>query len=532
MAITHGYVQLPPDGTGKHVPQSVMVEILYDTKTISFATGDLVTFSVTTSVTGTVISVDEETGTTGEIHIRIEEPVPNTFNFQVGENIIVGGATNAKIANADAPLYFQQVVLVGKEMKNQINIDDDGSMVTTFPEGSPQFDAYGKLQGSEQHKLADYVMSYDELPEHFETVITGGATLVYDNNVRGIVMTCGLASGDKVIRTSHEYHVYQPGVSQLIEFTGSMGDTGKANVIRRGGYYDDDNGVYFEFKETVFGVGLRSKASGSVVDTFITQSNWNKDTLDGSGGLFNPSGLAANPTVDNIYWIDLQWLGAGVIRFGVNINGVRIVAHEIRNASSVSYMSTGSLPFRYEQENIGVAASSSEFRMFCASVKTEGKFNPLVRAYTDRNSASITTVNETSLISLRASQTFQTFNNRTSMYPASFDVYNSAAEPILFTLRRGAVATAGSWVSHGGDSTVDINKTMTAVVGGKVRFSKIIGPGETKSIPFEALARNRSGLRRKADITKWTEASLGAQLLTAGTGGTVHVVINWDEVRD
>ena len=535
MALAHGFVKLPPDGAGKQVPQSVMVEIGYDTGTTAFTVGDIVTFSATTSITGTVIAVNVVTGTTGDLHVRIDEPVPASFTFTVGENIIVNALTYAKIATVSDPYYFQQMVLTGKNMANQLEINKEGAAKVTFDAGSPQFDAFGKLQATEAHKIADYVMAYDELPNDFTTEIvnSGGTTLVYNHDVRGVTITTGLTSGDKVVRTSDEYHVYQPGVSQLIYFTGSMGDTGKANVIRRAGYYDDDNGVYFEFKELVLCVGLRSKSTGSVVDTFILQTEWNVDRLDGSLGTFNPSLRSANPLEDNLYWMDLQWLGAGLVRFGLIIDGVRVVAHEIRNATSASYMSTGSLPFRYEQENVGTAASSSSMQVFCAAVFSEGAYNPMRQAFTDDSSASITTVNETAIVSMRSAQTFKTFNNRKTIYPRSFDVYNPATEPMLLTVRRGATATGGSWVAHGDtSSTAEFNKTETGTSGGQIKFSAMIAPGETKNIPFPTFEEGRRGLRRRADITAWTEMMIGGQLVVAGTGGIMYVSFNWDEVSD
>ena len=317
----------------------------------------------------------------------------------------------------------------------------------------------------------------------------------------------------------------------MLEFTGSMGDTGKANVIRRGGYYDDDNGVYFEFKELVFGVGIRSSVTGSVVDTFIPQTDWNHDHLDGSNDEFNPSGKTADPTKNNLFWIDLQWLGAGVVRFGVVIDGVRIVAHQTQPNSSKPYMSTASLPFRYEQENTGVAGSSSELRIFSGIVKTEGVPQARKRPYTTTASASITTTTDTALLAVRPSQTYKTFNNRSTTYPVSFEIHNTATEPVRINLHRGSTATAGSW-SQAGSSATDVNTTMSGWTGGENRVTFLIGGGETRTIPFPTIADARRGLRRKADITKVIEMMVSAQLLAAGTGGTVYLTFNWDEIRD
>lgn len=533
MSNTHGFVQLPSDGIGKQVAQSVMVEIEYNNGTIDFIEGDVVTFS-TSTWTGTIIK-SEGTTSVGEIHIRVEEPVPESFNVQVAENIIVDGATNATVSASSNPYYFQQNVMVGKDMINQLEIDELGNAYVRFDEGSPQFDAFGKLQTSQAHKIAEYINSYDDLSGFFSTVITGGATSTYNNDTRGVTLTCGTASGDKVVRTTDQYHAYQAGISQLIEFTAALGDTGKANVTRRAGYYDDENGIYFEMADTTFGVGLRSRSTGSVVDMVYPQAEWNRDRLDGSSGLFNPSNQQVDPTKDNIFWIDLQWLGAGTVRFGVIVNGVRIICHEIQNSNTLthSYMSTGSLPFRYEQENTGIAASPSTIKIFCATIKSEGKYEPFKLAGTKESSASVTTVSEVPLLGIRAGQTFKGYDNRTSIYPREFTVHNPAAEPVIISLALGATITGGTWSAHGGESTAEVNSTATSVSGGNVGFSTIIGAGETRNIEFNTLDDNRIGIRRKADINAAPlEVAIRAKLLFAGTGATVYVNLNWDEVRD
>ncbi len=45
----------------------------------------------------------------------------------------------------------------------------------------------------------------------------------------------------------------------------------------------------------------------------VTQANFNIDRLDGTG----PSGMTLNPQLGNVYQIQFQWLGYGVLIFSV-----------------------------------------------------------------------------------------------------------------------------------------------------------------------------------------------------------------------
>jgi hypothetical protein len=61
----------------------------------------------------------------------------------------------------------------------------------------------------------------------------------------------------------------------------------KANVRQRVGYFDDNNGIFFQQTNGNKRWVIRSSVSGTPVDTeFASQTDWNIDKLNGEG----PSG--------------------------------------------------------------------------------------------------------------------------------------------------------------------------------------------------------------------------------------------------
>jgi len=535
MAETHGFIRVPPDSTGKRLSQSVMMEFRVGTMTGVPVVDEACSFG-TTGLIGTISEVESVAGGYYDLHIALLDPIPNGVTATVGETFYQNEIAIGVVATAGVLFYYQQNVIAGGyNHTNFLHIDEDGAASVTFPEGSPQLDAFGKMQVSTQHKLAEYIMRYDDLPTEFTNTIVGAASTQYLHDVSGVRMTTGTAAGDKVSRTSNEYHPYQAGVSQLIEFTAVIGDSGKPNVVRRMGLFDDDDGIFIEMYESTFNLVVRSSVSGSPVDLKIPSSLWNKDRLNGGGGAFNPSKFQVNPTLNNVYWIDFQWLGAGRIRFGLIVDGVRIVAHEVYNSNVRvgPYMSKSSLPFKMEQENIGVAQSSSEMTQYCAVVMTEGAYSPLKTPFSTSNAASVTTVSSTPIVSLRPAQTYKTYPNRNVIYPAMVSVYNDANEPMVVEMWLGSVATAGTWAAVGGLSSAEENKTATAITSGQARFSFIVGPKQTKEFNANTLKDGRRGLRRRADITLAPpEMSVQAKLIAPGTGGNVSVAVVWDEVSN
>jgi len=269
----------------------------------------------------------------------------------------------------------------------------------------------------ENQTIKDYRFAYDKRDDDFYDQTSGSGTITYESVTGASLLSTSTASGDLAKRTSHYYHPYAPGIGHFIEMTVRSGDNGKVGVRRRWGYFDDENGVFFELNGTDLFLVLRSNTTGTVTDTRIPQSQWNKDPLDGSDNI----GFNLFPDRANIYFIDMQWLGAGRVRFGVvEPEGAKLTAHIIENANDTvifPYMRTATLPLRVEQENIDTASSSSEFRFVCAAVKHSSKVS--IQGEKQSRDSGLKTIDsvdgEVPLISFRPKQTLNGLTNRSIM---------------------------------------------------------------------------------------------------------------------
>jgi len=163
---------------------------------------------------------------------------------------------------------------------------------------------------------------------------------------------------------------YQPGKSQLIMMTGILNAVGGGTgVIQRLGYFDEDNGLFFENNQGAINVVRRTHTSGSPVDNAVVQASWNLDKMNGDG----PSGVTLDITKTQIFVIDFEWLATGRVRFGFVIDGIIVYCHQSVNANilDVVYMSIPDLPIRYEISSSGTNAASS-LDHICATVVSEG----------------------------------------------------------------------------------------------------------------------------------------------------------------
>jgi hypothetical protein len=91
-------------------------------------------------------------------------------------------------------------------------------------------------------------------------------------------------------------------------------------------------GSYSVAGSSIVGSFERTKAGEAQTNTFITQSSFNQDKLDGNG----PTGMTLDPTKGNVFEIDFQYLGFGNASFNIEDpeTGKPACFHIIKNANS------------------------------------------------------------------------------------------------------------------------------------------------------------------------------------------------------
>lgn len=238
---------------------------------------------------------------------------------------------------------------------------------------SPAADAFGRWRVANMNILLSSQLNYADNALVWGELATGGGSTSHVPARAAMDLIVDGTDGAEVIRQTKRYYLYRAGQSHAIFMTFSQ-MTAIANVRKRCGYFDADNGLFFEVNGTTdVAVTKRSNTSGSPVDTRITQVNWNLDTLDGSADANNPSGLNLDVSQAQILFIDLQWLGAGRVRMCFDIAGVVRPVHEFLHANVLDtvYMSTATLPCRYEITNTAASAGAT-YTQHCSAVVREG----------------------------------------------------------------------------------------------------------------------------------------------------------------
>lgn len=338
---------------------------------------------------------------------------------------------------------------------------------------SPNLDAFSRLRISEPYSIFTSSLVSESGDTSFETFIVSGGSITYNSEKSEIQFSVS-TSGDRIVRQQHGYNFYQPGKSQLSILTGVFG-TPTTDVIKRIGYYDDNDGLFFQLSGNTFGVNLRTSTSGSAVDTFIPQSEWNIDTLN-SGSTLNPSGKHLDITKTNIYIIQFQWLGVGRVIFCLDIDGVIQPVHEFLNANNKTevYMSSGSLPIRYEL--ISEGGSDSTFKQICSAVISEGGQEDFGYLFSVSNGLITRTISsKQSVLSVRLTSLFKNKINRLKLEPVGVDLFtttNTVRAYWELILQRGYLGETNlggspTWAEIP-NSGIEYSTDGTTVIGGTV----------------------------------------------------------------
>jgi hypothetical protein len=364
------------------------------------------------------------------------------------------------------PNYVNQLLSVLRLYFNQLD-NLLGQIVDAAPVNvqfyGSALDAFGRARFSQPYTLFDSQNRYAK-NDDFDEALTGSGTVTYVANESTVELNTTTALGDKVIRQTKRSFSYQPGKS-LLAFNTFVMSAAQPDLRMRVGYFNDQNGVFFDRSGSTLYFVRRTYVSGSAVDTPVAQIDWNGDKLDGTGD----SGFTVDVTKAQIFWQDFEWLGVGSVRCGFVINGQVIICHTFQNANSLTnvYMTTAILPVRYEVENVGSITSNAKLKQICSTVISEGgyekKVAPLVARMTTVN-ASITT-SFIPLVSIRLA------SGRTGavVIPDIYNVLPTATSSTTFeiALIKNPTLTGASWGATD-SANVERDISATALSGGTI----------------------------------------------------------------
>lgn len=397
--------------------------------------------------------------------------------------------------------------------------------------GPTATDAFGRFRVSSPYTLFDSFHRYQDNGRITQYTTGTNSTSTHEIHSGAIVMSVGTGTNAAVYRESSKAFAYQPGKSLMVLQTFVMGAsrTGKRTRV---GYFDTQNGHYIERNGSdIYFVRRSTSLTGSVVETRIHKDQWNLNRLDGT----DASKIVLDLDVAQILYTEIEWLGVGSVVQGFVINAQFVPCHRWdwanQPGATSSYMATACLPVRAEIENTTATTTSSNMKLICTSVISEGGYEVRGRPKstghgiaTPYNLASQNTVYP--IISMR----LKTDRLGGIVIPKNFTIGVDKAANYRYTIVVGGVTSGGTWVDAGADSSVQYNLTASSISNGNTVEVGFINASNQASVsPSLSDFPFQYQLERNTFTSTSTEFTICIST-DVNTGPKAWCSVNWEEI--
>lgn len=306
------------------------------------------------------------------------------------------------------------------------------------------------------------------------TVGTGNITITLDGNDTVVAVTNGDSIQevvDKIVATDFSgngrgwtLHT-RDGAVEFIAY-----DSG--NKSGSFAFADTDTtGIAASFAETV--------AGASPTDTWIAQSSWSEDVMDGTGA----SGVTLDQTKGNVFQIQYQWLGFGAIQFYIEkpSTGEFALVHRIEyaNANTDPSILNPALPLFAQGENTS-NTSNIQIQSSSMAAFVEGIDKSLGLKESSGNTKTSVGTTQTNILTIRNKNIFQGKSNRVRIKLEFMTVSADGTKNVEMQVTKNTVLGGTPSYSdiNANQSVVEVDTAGTTITGGRQIFAIELGKAE------------------------------------------------------
>lgn len=436
-----------------------------------------------------------------------------------GSITVDGPVTDAQLRAT--PLPISGSVTANVTTTDPLLISFDHSMLSAF----------GTFETGELTPVIQSDFVYGLNNQVWNAGVVNGAGATVDVNGGRLRLQSGTANGGYAYITSRKIIKYRAGQGSVVRLT-PIFTTGVANNIQIWGAGEVSanqplNGYFFGFNGTVFGI---FHYNNSAVPTFIPQSTWFHDKVDGTGA----SGFNWNVTVGTPVMIKYPYLGYGNIKFYVQNSDTSgwIHVHTIKYANTTASTQLGNPSLQVMGYTANTAAVANR-TMFSGSVAAfisgQRSLASFPHYATSNRKTGVSTL--TNILTLRTASTYNGVANRGLI---SFKTISMAWEGVNDTalLTMYLNATLGGVPSYTpiNGSTADNGVTITS--GNSMASVDVAGTTITGGIQVWncVFSRNSQMIVDLSELDLFIEPN---STITFGVTGVAsaeaRVAVNWVE---
>jgi hypothetical protein len=405
-----------------------------------------------------------------------------------------------------------------------------GVTFTVQQNGPVGGDAFGRLRTSNPLTLFDSSHRYQD--NGLWATATGvDSDATFSANEGLVDLNVTTTSGAYVTRETTQVFSYQPGKSLLVLNTFVM-EPAKDNLRQRVGYFGAANGLYIELEDDTLSFVERSSVTGSATETKVAQANWNVDKLNGTG----PSGKTLDIAKAQILWMDIEWLGLGTVRMGFVIDGLFVHCHSFHHANLITstYITTASLPLRYEIINLDTTTSISTLRQVCSTVISEGGYE--LRGQQRAVGTPVSTPRDLTatgvlypIVSIRLKASPDRLD--AIVIPTALSMLGDGNNAFFeWRIQQNATTSGGTWTSVNSDSAVEYNISGVSSSGGTTLAKGYLSSTAQSSNSLDILKEALFQFQLRRDGLTGTPEEFTLLVETRSAGDDFWGAIDFEEI--
>ena len=372
----------------------------------------------------------------------------------LGRNIIVG--------KNDAGTFNN----VATDNQNHLKVDAANNRVT-----------YDEFPISEFTAISQLTFPYNINTDITNVFLLGTGAVTQADNMAIVSTSAGVTATESAALESVGTITFRSGEGAVGRFSALFTDLAPngATSVQGIGLGDASDGYGFTMAGTSSELNVTYRTNG--VSTSFTQSLWNEDTMNGTGGSSNPSGVLLDPTMGNVYQVSYG-SGFGCVYFSIEsqTTGHMVLVHTLHlsNIRTIPSAYNPTFALRSEVFKDGTAdANNYVIKVADMSSFTQGqdKVTGSVNAF--ENQKSPATATETNIFTLQNKATYQGKTNKVSAILSSISLINDTNGAGTFRLWENA--TLGGVPSYTDISTntsvISQDTAGTTVTGGKLLWT-------------------------------------------------------------
>lgn len=298
--------------------------------------------------------------------------------------------------------------------------------------------------------------------ENVTVTLDGVATLVAVTNSGNTVTTAREISVGNYSAAGPGWDAYQQGSTVIF-------------VARR---FGSRVGAYTVAGTTIVGAFAQTLAGVAPTDTWISQTTWNGDRLDGSSGANNPSGATLNPQRLSVWQVIIPYLGAGnvVLQWQDPTTGQWTTCHAFKNPNALTTPTSRNPNYKLwvgAQGAANIAASSASMSLFSdGPVVLLGPRVSVPPSF----KTNVGNAAEIPIVSVRVNPVYQSEANLGGFLPLVIVVSAQATGNVILRFYLNATLTGNNFGAVNAFSSLAYDTAATAATGGLLIGSIVTSP--------------------------------------------------------